>query len=154
MCTVVAMLAIALFSVMAFRRPRAGARHNDNLHRAVERVSHFKEACPVFYRPINVQNQVEKQHSEWQDVGTLLADSGELLLLEGRRHPTRRHRLLYRARSTNRHQQISLDLQLHNKDITHAAGTGCNLLYTDTLLFVPQLRTVAEAHISDGTYIA
>ena len=146
--TVIVIAVVAVVSATKFRiaRPLAISQHSNRID---DTIDFIQEHCSARAHT----TLALPQKPNWQNVGTLLTDAGDVLMLEGRRHPTRRHRFLYRALSTNRHQQITLDIQLHDRDITHETGVGCSVLHTDTLLFVPQLRAVGTAHVHDGTYI-
>lgn len=146
--TVLVMAVVALVSATNFRisRPLAISQHSNRIDDTIDSI----HKCCSAHAQITL---ALPQKPEWRNVGTLLTDTGDVLMLEGRRHPTRRHRFLYRALTTDRHQQITLDLRLHDRDITDEVGIGCSVLHTETLLFVPQLRAVATAHVHDGSYI-
>ena len=99
------------------------------------------------------EHQYVKTHiDEWTNVGTV-STSNSLLILQGRRHPYKKGRYMYRCLSTDLHQQLSLDLEFSKKSISDPNGYGCSLLHTGDILYIPQLASIATVHISDGSYM-
>lgn len=98
------------------------------------------------------QQYVRTHVDEWIDAGTVSA-SGSLLILQGRRHPFKRGRYMYRCLSTDLHQQLTLDLQFNGRSISDPNGYGCSLLHSEDIVYIPQLLSIATVHISDGSYM-
>lgn len=82
----------------------------------------------------------------WRDIGTLSC-GGHMYALQGKHHPTRRHRIMYRALSTHLTNQLSLDVVHLGVNTTDTQSNGSPGLETGDVVELPQVPCSATAHV-------
>ena len=82
----------------------------------------------------------------WRDIGTLSCGA-QMYALQGKHHPTRRHRIMHRALSTHLTNQLSLDVVHLGVNTTDAQSNGSPGLETGDVVELPQVPCSATAHV-------
>ena len=89
----------------------------------------------------------QQPHSQWQAVGKV-SHTKRAFILMAMKHPTRRHRFLYHARSTDLFSQTEFVLCRNGTDITSERGLGSDELRTSDTVHMPEISTNAQVFIS------
>lgn len=137
------LITLVLFCIFSTRKSATVSNQATKCHVHVDISDHRHEAK---------QPYLKTHVDEWINVGTV-STSNSLLILQGRRHPYKKGRYMYRCLSTDLHQQLTLDLDFNGRSISNPNGYGCNLLHSGDTLYIPQLASIATVHISDGSYM-
>lgn len=85
----------------------------------------------------------------WKDIGTLTTPT-HVMILQGKHHPHRRHRFMYRALTTHLNQQISLSVHSGTVDTSDSDKQGSPGLNTGDVVYIPQMQCSAEVHTCES----
>ena len=104
------------------------------------------------YQPNGYWQHMSKHQEDWSVVGKVTDNNQRTFILFSRKHPTRRHRYIYQAKSTDLYSQTTFALSRGGIDITSERDLGSNELNTNDIVFLPEINTNANVFITHNIF--
>lgn len=144
-------------------------QHNKRGHCALRFANTFKghaygspietieshQSMPVLPRqfipvPRSLEWPEDTEHQGWSVVGKIADNTKRAFVLLSRKHPTRKHRYLYQARSIDLISPTLFVLCRNGRDISSEYQLGSDELFTSDIVHLPEISTDAVVFITNN----
>lgn len=97
----------------------------------------------------HVERPEDRENQGWSVVGKIADNTKRAFVLLSRKHPTRKHRYLYQARSIDLISQTLFVLCRDGRDISSEYNLGSDELFTSDIVHLPEISTDAAVFITN-----